>query len=168
MRPSASQTGSRSVLFEPIVRHGLSVGVIGVGWSTPIASIDAKTSAVLSYLAAEAASAIERSDLLARLAVLARTDDLTGIPNRRAWDRELEHALSEPLPICVAILVTMWRYVPETRGQAKVPVDWSGMITLAQSRENPLQQPFAPKLRQEHTTDDDDVVTLSHDGRPSN
>jgi MFS family permease len=35
------------------------------------------------------------------------------------------------LPICVAILVTMWRYVPETRGQAKVPVDWSGMITLA-------------------------------------
>jgi diguanylate cyclase (GGDEF)-like protein len=98
------ETGSRSVLFEPIVRHGLPVGVIGVGWATPLASIDAKTSAVLSYLAAEAASAIERSDLLARLAVLARTDDLTGIPNRRAWDRELEHALSEPLPICVAML----------------------------------------------------------------
>jgi diguanylate cyclase (GGDEF)-like protein len=98
------ETGSRSVLFEPIVRHGLSVGVIGVGWSTPLASIDAKTAAVLSYLAAEAASAIERSDLLARLAVLARTDDLTSIPNRRAWDLELEHALTEPLPICVAML----------------------------------------------------------------
>lgn len=35
------------------------------------------------------------------------------------------------LPICILILVSMWRYVPETRGQGKVPVDWSGMITLA-------------------------------------
>ncbi|NLS01365.1 MFS transporter [Rhizobium sp. P38BS-XIX] len=35
------------------------------------------------------------------------------------------------LPICILILVSMWRYVPETRGQGRVPVDWSGMITLA-------------------------------------
>jgi MFS family permease len=35
------------------------------------------------------------------------------------------------LPICIAILISVWRYVPETRGHARVPVDWSGMATLA-------------------------------------
>ena len=35
------------------------------------------------------------------------------------------------LPICALILFCMWRHVPETRGQGRVPVDWSGMITLA-------------------------------------
>ena len=35
------------------------------------------------------------------------------------------------LPVCAAILLFVWRQVPETRGQARVPVDWSGTITLA-------------------------------------
>lgn len=35
------------------------------------------------------------------------------------------------LPVCAAILLLVWRQVPETRGQARVPVDWSGTITLA-------------------------------------
>ena len=35
------------------------------------------------------------------------------------------------LPVCILILISVWRHVPETRGQGRVPVDWSGMITLA-------------------------------------
>jgi len=47
---------------------------------------------------------IERSDLLGQLTEFALTDDLTGLPNRRAWDERLEQAIREPAPICVAVL----------------------------------------------------------------
>jgi diguanylate cyclase (GGDEF)-like protein len=43
-----------------------------------------------------------------RLAALARTDGLTGVPNRRSWDMELSRALAgartDGLPLCVAML----------------------------------------------------------------
>jgi diguanylate cyclase (GGDEF)-like protein len=52
--------------------------------------------------------AIERADLLLRLETVARTDDLTGLPNRRAWDEqlplELARAGREDWPVCVAML----------------------------------------------------------------
>ena len=49
---------------------------------------------VMGLVAAEAAVAIERAALLERLARMARTDDLTGLPNRRAWDQELVRELA--------------------------------------------------------------------------
>jgi len=63
---------------------------------------------IISLLAAESTVAIERAELLTRLERAARTDDLTGLPNRRAWDeyltRELAHAKRLGTPLCVAIL----------------------------------------------------------------
>lgn len=54
-----------------------------------------------------AALAQERADLMATLAEVARTDDLTGLPNRRAWDealeRELARARRENLPLCIGL-----------------------------------------------------------------
>jgi diguanylate cyclase (GGDEF)-like protein len=54
------------------------------------------------------AQAIEISRLVSRLDGLARTDPLTGVPNRRVWDeelpRELERALRMGTPLCVAIV----------------------------------------------------------------
>jgi diguanylate cyclase (GGDEF)-like protein len=62
----------------------------------------------MRMLAAETAMAIERSDLLARLEEVARTDDLTGLLNRRAWEerlpRELARAGRNNNPLCVAML----------------------------------------------------------------
>ena len=50
---------------------------------------------------------VERADLLVRLETVARTDDLTGLANRRAWNEELpselERAGRDGMPICVAI-----------------------------------------------------------------
>jgi diguanylate cyclase (GGDEF)-like protein len=44
---------------------------------------------------------------MATLAEVARTDDLTGLPNRRAWDealeRELARAKREQTPLCVGL-----------------------------------------------------------------
>jgi diguanylate cyclase (GGDEF)-like protein len=59
-------------------------------------------------IGAEAAVAIERAALLDRLEVLAHTDDLTGLINRRAWDldvvREVARARRDDLPLAVAML----------------------------------------------------------------
>jgi diguanylate cyclase (GGDEF)-like protein len=62
----------------------------------------------MRMLAAETAMALERSDLLARLEASARTDDLTGLLNRRAWDeqlpREMARARRQSDPLCIAML----------------------------------------------------------------
>jgi diguanylate cyclase (GGDEF)-like protein len=97
-----------SVHFEPVVREDECVGVLVLGWSDRIFQLPHVTASGLRMLAAEAALAIDRADLLARLEVSARTDDLTGLPNRRAWDeqlpRELARAAREEAPVCVAML----------------------------------------------------------------
>jgi diguanylate cyclase (GGDEF)-like protein len=50
----------------------------------------------------------QRELLAARLELTARTDALTGLPNRRAWDQELEreilHAARTETPLCMALL----------------------------------------------------------------
>jgi diguanylate cyclase (GGDEF)-like protein len=55
-----------------------------------------------------AAIAGERADLMVALEQAARTDDLTGLPNRRAWneelDREVARARREATPLCVAVI----------------------------------------------------------------
>jgi diguanylate cyclase (GGDEF)-like protein len=49
----------------------------------------------------------ERAELMATLAEVARTDDLTGLPNRRAWDealdRELARAKRDGTPLAVGL-----------------------------------------------------------------
>jgi diguanylate cyclase (GGDEF)-like protein len=97
-----------SVLFQPIMREGSPLGVLTVYWREPLAKIDEETRQVMTLLAAEASIAIERADLLARLERAARTDDLTGLPNRRAWDehisREVARAKRLGTELCVAML----------------------------------------------------------------
>jgi diguanylate cyclase (GGDEF)-like protein len=63
----------------------------------------------LRRFAADSASvARERAELLAKLEEVARTDDLTGLPNRRAWNQELEREVArarrEGQALCVAVI----------------------------------------------------------------
>jgi diguanylate cyclase (GGDEF)-like protein len=104
-----SRAGLKAVLFEPILRHDRPVGILCIGWNTPRAELDNRTAAVVSYLAAEAGAAIERADLVAQLDGLARTDPLTGLPNRRSWDQQLNDAVDASVDrardrFCIAIL----------------------------------------------------------------
>ena len=63
---------------------------------------------LLRLLAAEAAITIHRTDLLARLQSTARTDPLTGLPNRRVWDEDLEREIARARrhggSLCLAML----------------------------------------------------------------
>ena len=93
--------------FEPVLRNEEAVAVLVVGWSHEVDG-DGRIAASMRMLAAETAMALERSDLLARLEEVARTDDLTGLLNRRAWEeqlpRELARARRNNEPLCVALL----------------------------------------------------------------
>jgi diguanylate cyclase (GGDEF)-like protein len=100
--------GVRSILFQPILREGNPLGVLVVYWNESIGELRDEIGPVMTLLAAEASIAIERADLLARLERAARTDDLTGLPNRRAWDehiaREVARAKRVGSSLCVAML----------------------------------------------------------------
>jgi diguanylate cyclase (GGDEF)-like protein len=98
-----------AALWQPILRDkGTAVGVLAVYWHEPLDALGGETRRAVRLLALEAAIAIERGELLGRLEVAARTDDLTGLLNRRAWDEELGRELSrsdrEGGALCVAIL----------------------------------------------------------------
>jgi diguanylate cyclase (GGDEF)-like protein len=100
-------TGAVSMHFEPVLRNEETVAVLAVGWSTEIDGTG-RIAASMRMLAAETAMALERSALLERLKESARTDDLTGLLNRRAWEeelpREMARARRQSDPLCVAML----------------------------------------------------------------
>jgi diguanylate cyclase (GGDEF)-like protein len=100
-------TGSVSMHFEPVLRNEESVAVLVVGWNHQVDG-SSRIAASMRMLAAETAMTLERSDLLARLEEVARTDDLTGLRNRRGWEeelpRELARAKRHKTPLCVAML----------------------------------------------------------------
>jgi diguanylate cyclase (GGDEF)-like protein len=98
-----------AALWQPILREkSTAVGVLAVYWREPLEQLGGETRRAVRLLALEAAIAIERGELLGRLEVAARTDDLTGLLNRRAWDEELGRELSradrDGRALCVGIL----------------------------------------------------------------
>ncbi|HEX3562081.1 MAG TPA: GGDEF domain-containing protein, partial [Solirubrobacterales bacterium] len=98
-----------AALWQPILRgKSTAVGVLAVYWAESRQQLGGETRRAVRLLALEAAIAIERGELLGRLEIAARTDDLTGLLNRRAWDEELGRELSRAdrngAALCVGIL----------------------------------------------------------------
>jgi diguanylate cyclase (GGDEF)-like protein len=95
-------------LWQPVLRDQATVAVLALYWLTPVAAPEQNVRATIALLAAQAAIAIERVNLLARLERTAHTDELTGLLNRRAWreelPREMARAKRELRPLCVAML----------------------------------------------------------------
>jgi diguanylate cyclase (GGDEF)-like protein len=100
--------GVRTMHFEPVLRDESAVAVLVLGWSRPVKRLSQGVESGMRMLTAEAAIALDRARLLVQLQETARTDDLTGLPNRRAWDeelpRELARAARDARPVCVAML----------------------------------------------------------------
>jgi diguanylate cyclase (GGDEF)-like protein/PAS domain S-box-containing protein len=99
---------SLSMYFRPISDASGCRAVLVLLWTPSITQVPLDAEPVLEVLAAEAALAMQRSELLDRLAELSRTDELTGLPNRRAWeellDREMRVARRTRLPLSVVML----------------------------------------------------------------
>jgi diguanylate cyclase (GGDEF)-like protein/PAS domain S-box-containing protein len=86
-------TGAASALWQPVLNDGRSVGVLLVVWRARQVE-RAGLRDLMTLLAAEAAVTLGRAVLLEQLRTTARTDALTGLPNRRAWDEELEREVA--------------------------------------------------------------------------
>jgi diguanylate cyclase (GGDEF)-like protein len=98
----------RSGLLAPVRRGDSVVGVLVIGWLEPTRALPPGRAQLVELLACEAARAIERDARVKLLARQARTDELTALPNRRAWDeavaRELARAERTGDPLCLALL----------------------------------------------------------------
>jgi diguanylate cyclase (GGDEF)-like protein len=93
----------RSVLYQPLTRHGVAQGVLVIGWADEIETGGTHTT-IASLLAHEAAAVIARADVLDHLADEAQTDPLTGLPNRRAWDAPVKRVHSEGGHLIIAMI----------------------------------------------------------------
>jgi len=95
-------------MAQPVVRDDRTLAVLAAGWREPPATLSEPAMMSLELFAEEAATALERAALIARLRETSRRDPLTGLPNRRAWDEELDRELSRARrdghPVCVALL----------------------------------------------------------------
>jgi diguanylate cyclase (GGDEF)-like protein len=100
--------GATSVLFEPLLLDGRSVGVLAVVWRERVRQLPEREATFLGMLAAEAAVVIDRETLLSRLEYLSRRDELTGLLNRRVFAEELERQIelsrTEHRPLAVVML----------------------------------------------------------------
>ncbi|CAN5565312.1 hypothetical protein BH20CHL7_BH20CHL7_04610 [soil metagenome] len=111
-RPAAggAESQDRAVAFwQPFPAGGpTDAAVIALGWRTSGVIEPIRVTRLMDTLAAEAIRAIERADLLVRLADLTRTDELTGLPNRRALNdalpHEVERARRDGHGLCLAML----------------------------------------------------------------
>ena len=97
----------RAIHWQPVIRDGVPVAVLAFYWHSA-ARRGEQARTLASLLATEASVTLERVELLTRLESIARTDDLTGLPNRRAWEeelpRELKRAKRESWSLCVAMI----------------------------------------------------------------
>ena len=98
----------RSGHLHPVLHHGRPVGVLVVGWGIERRELEPVKAELIAQLAGEAGRAIERDAHVALLNRQARTDELTALPNRRAWDeavvREMARAQRTGDPLCLALL----------------------------------------------------------------
>jgi diguanylate cyclase (GGDEF)-like protein len=103
-RPVA-RLGVGAVLGKSLIRDGRAVGVLVLAWRERHRDLDERDRFLLDLLASEAAIAIDREDLIARLDHMARSDALTGLANRRTLQHELDRAIeraeaaAEPLSL---------------------------------------------------------------------
>jgi diguanylate cyclase (GGDEF)-like protein len=93
----------QAVLYEPLLRGSEAVGVLVVGWKAEVRMTDPAVT-VVALLAHEAAAVIDRADMMTQLTAVAETDDLTGLPNRRAWEARLRQAHRGREAFTIAIL----------------------------------------------------------------
>jgi diguanylate cyclase (GGDEF)-like protein len=80
-------------LWYPVKRGPKVVAVLDLAW-THGRGLNVPVLALAKLLAAEAGLTMQRVALHAELEAIARTDELTGLPNRRAWQEQLSREMA--------------------------------------------------------------------------
>jgi diguanylate cyclase (GGDEF)-like protein len=106
-REACRRVGARSMIVVPLLDDGEAAGVLKV--YAPVAdAFAAEHEQVLALLAGMIGTAVGRAKLLRKLHEQAITDELTGLPNRRAWYHHLELAVArarrDGRPLSVVLL----------------------------------------------------------------
>jgi diguanylate cyclase (GGDEF)-like protein len=92
-RTACRLVGARSMISVPILYAGDVKGVLLV-YSASAHDFRGNEASLLSLLANMVGAALVRAELIARLTDQAVTDELTALPNRRAWYQHLNLALA--------------------------------------------------------------------------
>lgn len=83
---------AHSIIAVPLLREDQAAGVLKV-YSAEHEVFVAEDARVLELLAGLISSALARTELLEETSLAERTDELTGLPNERAWGQRLRAAL---------------------------------------------------------------------------
>jgi diguanylate cyclase (GGDEF)-like protein len=89
-----AELGAAAAFYEPLVLDRQSVGMFAIGYRGRRRRVSDRSASLLAMLAADAALTIDREDLLARLDLMARRDELTGLVNRRVLRETLDSELA--------------------------------------------------------------------------
>lgn len=121
-REACRRVGARSLVVVPLRHDAQIAGVLKV-YSESRAAFGPEHVRVLSLLADMIGSALVRAALLEKLEHLALIDELTGLPNRRNWYEQLEHALARArrsrAPLSVIVLdLNGFKQVNDRQGHA--------------------------------------------------
>ena len=105
-----------SLLYQPLLRDGTPLGVLVIGWPSHVPA-EGPRATVVALLAHEVAAVLSRADALDHLNDETLTDPLTGLLNRRAWDRHLRQLTDTEQPLAVAVLdLDHFKDFNDTRG----------------------------------------------------
>ena len=86
----ARDVGLAAAYWQPVRNAEVLLGVLVLGWSAPNPVMDERARSLMEVLSTQIAGALARSKLIEQLQQMARTDSLTGLPNRRAMTEALE------------------------------------------------------------------------------
>lgn len=92
-----------SLLYYPLLRGDTPLGVLVITWPSHERA-EGPRATVVALLAHEVAAVISRADALDHLNDEALTDALTGLPNRRAWERQLRQLSDAGQPLAIGML----------------------------------------------------------------
>jgi diguanylate cyclase (GGDEF)-like protein len=92
-----------SLLYQPLLRGDTPLGVLVITWPSHVRG-EGPRATVVALLVHEVAAVISRADALHHLSDEALTDVLTGLPNRRAWERYLRQASAAGEPLAIGML----------------------------------------------------------------
>jgi diguanylate cyclase (GGDEF)-like protein len=101
---------ARSMLWQPILADGRIAAILAVTWDEPLADRSEPSVRAIAVLAEEAATTLAYEELRSGYEVLAGTDALTGLPNRRGWDARVAELVRQaersggPLVVALADL----------------------------------------------------------------